>query len=270
MLVPTLRNRPPALFRPSGDFPTVWGETGRSPIGANRSSFTVGGDHVGGRIEAAATAVGRRRGGLLVLLTGLVLVVGSLSGFAASAHSGANDNSANKGCGAYCPNGVGQPSGNGNGNGNAYGKPCAGCVGNADDKNPKGQWPDGSDHNHGYECDLNHGIGKTNPAHSGCHSTSTTPGSTTSTTMCKPDDDDDWWKFPFHLFDDDHHHDHDCKPTTTTTAAPTTTTTAATTTTTAVTTTSTTEAPTTTTTAPSTTTTTAAPATTTTTQAATT
>ena len=62
----------------------------------------------------------------------------------------------------------GSPSANGNGNGNALGKPCAGCVGNADDKNPKGQSPNGSDHNAGYECDRNHGIGRTNPAHTGC------------------------------------------------------------------------------------------------------
>src|SRR5689334_13841009 len=64
----------------------------------------------------------------------------------------------------------GSPSGNGNGNGQATGKPCAGCVGNADDKNPKGQYPNGSDHNAGYECDRNHGIGRTNPAHTGCQS----------------------------------------------------------------------------------------------------
>jgi hypothetical protein len=64
-----------------------------------------------------------------------------------------------------CPAGESQ---NGNGNGNANGKPCAGCVGNADDKNPPGQYPDGSDHNNGYECDGNSGIGKTNPAHTGC------------------------------------------------------------------------------------------------------
>jgi hypothetical protein len=65
------------------------------------------------------------------------------------------------------------------------GKPCAGCVGNADDKNPPGQSPDGSDHNSGYECDGrdrpadnqqgngNHGIGDENPAHTGCESTAT-------------------------------------------------------------------------------------------------
>ncbi|MDQ1396053.1 MAG: hypothetical protein QOG64_1312 [Acidimicrobiaceae bacterium] len=66
----------------------------------------------------------------------------------------------------------GSASQNGNGNGNAGGKPCAGCVGNADDKNPKGQAPNGSDHNNGYECDGNHGVGKGNPAHSGCQSSS--------------------------------------------------------------------------------------------------
>jgi len=69
----------------------------------------------------------------------------------------------------------GSPSGNGNGNGQATGKPCAGCVGNADDKNPKGQMPNGSDHNAGYECDRNHGIGRTNPAHTGCTASTVTP-----------------------------------------------------------------------------------------------
>ena len=62
----------------------------------------------------------------------------------------------------------GSASQNGKGDGNATGKPCAGCVGAADNKNPKGQLPDGSDHNKGYECDENQGIGKTNPAHTGC------------------------------------------------------------------------------------------------------
>lgn len=102
----------------------------------------------------------------------------------------ANDDGANQDCGAYCPSGVGLPSGNGNGNGNATGKPCAGCVGNADGKNPPGQYKDGSDHNNGYECDGNNGIGKTNPAHSGCHTTTTQPHTTTtkpnSTTTTQP------------------------------------------------------------------------------------
>jgi hypothetical protein len=70
--------------------------------------------------------------------------------------------------GPYCSTRDGSPSGNGNGNGNATGKPCAGCVGNADNKNPKGQLPGGSDHNNGYECDGNHGVGRSNPAHTGC------------------------------------------------------------------------------------------------------
>jgi hypothetical protein len=77
-------------------------------------------------------------------------------------HSGPYDNTCD-----------GSPSGNGNGNGKATGKPCAGCVGNADDKNPKGQYPNGSDHNAGSECDRNHGIGRSNPAHTGCRSTET-------------------------------------------------------------------------------------------------
>ena len=71
---------------------------------------------------------------------------------------------ANSGCGAYCPSGVGEPSGNGN----ATNQPAAGTKGKADSKNPPGQAPDGSDSNKGYECDENQGVGKTNPAHSGC------------------------------------------------------------------------------------------------------
>jgi hypothetical protein len=70
--------------------------------------------------------------------------------------------------GPYCSTRNGSPSLNGNGNGNAAGKPCAGCVGKADNKNPKGQMPNGTDHNAGYECDGNNGIGKSNPAHTAC------------------------------------------------------------------------------------------------------
>ncbi len=58
--------------------------------------------------------------------------------------------------------------GAGLGGGAATGQPCAGCVGNADDKNPPGQAPGGSDANAGYECDRNQGVGKENPAHTGC------------------------------------------------------------------------------------------------------
>jgi hypothetical protein len=46
-----------------------------------------------------------------------------------------------------------------------------GCVGNADDKNPRGQNPNGSDHNNGYECDGNNGVGRGNPAHTDCQNT---------------------------------------------------------------------------------------------------
>lgn len=74
--------------------------------------------------------------------------------------------------GPYDSTREGLPSGNGNGTGKATGKPCAGCVGKADNKNPKGQYPNGSDANAGYECDRNHGIGRTNPAHTGCVTTS--------------------------------------------------------------------------------------------------
>jgi hypothetical protein len=62
---------------------------------------------------------------------------------------------------------AGSPSQNGTASG-GVGKPCAGCVGNADGKNPPGQQPGGSDHDAGYKCDRNQGIGQTNPAHSGC------------------------------------------------------------------------------------------------------
>ena len=82
--------------------------------------------------------------------------------------------------GSYDSTRDGSPSGNGNGGGNAKGKPCAGCVGKADNKNPKGQAPDGSDHNAGYECDRNHGIGRTNPAHTGCRMGSTSGAGTVS------------------------------------------------------------------------------------------
>src|SRR3954447_2620011 len=98
-----------------------------------------------------------------------------------------NSGGANGQCpgGPYCSTRDGSPSGNGNGNGKATGKPCAGCVGKADNKNPKGQMPNGSDHNAGYECDRNHGIGRTNPAHTGCRS-STPPPCDEATEDCTP------------------------------------------------------------------------------------
>ncbi len=82
-----------------------------------------------------------------------------------------NTGGANGQCtgGTYCSTRDGSPSMNGNGGGESTGKPCAGCVGKADNKNPKGQMPDPKhDGNNGYECDDNNGIGKGNPAHTGC------------------------------------------------------------------------------------------------------
>jgi hypothetical protein len=78
----------------------------------------------------------------------------------------------------YCSTRDGSASQNGNGTGNANGKPCAGCVGKADNKNPPGQEkqdPAGTFPNNGYECDNNNGVGKTNPAHTGCASPSPSP-----------------------------------------------------------------------------------------------
>lgn len=100
-----------------------------------------------------------------------------------------NPGGANNGgdCGAYCSTRDGSPSENGKGEGEANGKPCAGCVGKADNKNPPGQQPDGTDHNAGYECDRNQGIGKTNPAHTGC---SPAPSVSPTESPCVPSDAD--------------------------------------------------------------------------------
>lgn len=100
-----------------------------------------------------------------------------------SQNTGANDTS---GTNQYLSTRNGSPSQNGSGNGAATGEPCAGCVGKADNKNPPGQFPNGSDANSGYECDANQGIGKSNPAHTGCVPSTTTTtaaqGPTTTTT----------------------------------------------------------------------------------------
>lgn len=85
------------------------------------------------------------------------------------------DNSGGQGAnanpGPYDTTCDGSPSLNGLGGGSAVGRPCAGCVGNADNKNPPGQLPNALlDGNNGYECDGNNGIGRTNPAHTGCTS----------------------------------------------------------------------------------------------------
>jgi hypothetical protein len=101
---------------------------------------------------------------------------------AVDAVADAADAAPNADCGEYCSTTDGTPSGNGNGGGNGN-QPCAGCVGNADNVNPPGQFKDGGDPNNGYECDGNNGIAKGNPAHSGCKNpvTTTTVPQTTTT-----------------------------------------------------------------------------------------
>lgn len=120
----------------------------------------------------------------IVFLAISTLFVFASSGIAFSSNPNAGckqtpyENSSGNGAnhsGAYDDTCDGSPSGNGNGDGAANGKPCAGCVGKADEKNPPGQAPDGSDANNGYECDSNSGVGKTNPAHTGCKSTENPP-----------------------------------------------------------------------------------------------
>ena len=90
------------------------------------------------------------------------------------------------GSGAYGSTCDGSASQNGNGGGTAAGKPCAGCVGSADDKNPPGQRPNGTDRNAGYECDRNHGIGRGNPAHTACATKTTVPPTTVPPTTVPP------------------------------------------------------------------------------------
>ena len=116
------------------------------------------------------------RGTATVLLAGtFVVAAAGTTAYADDKNNGkgnskahSSSSSANSDCGEYCSTRDGSPSRNGNGGGEAKGRPCAGCVGKADDKNPKGQRPNGSDSNNGYECDGNSGIARTNPAHTGC------------------------------------------------------------------------------------------------------
>ncbi|HEU4511499.1 MAG TPA: LPXTG cell wall anchor domain-containing protein [Nocardioidaceae bacterium] len=74
--------------------------------------------------------------------------------------------------GPYCAT-TRHGSENGLGDGEAVGRPAAGSVGRADNKNPPGQEPGPEDGNRGYECDWpgsrpNQGIAEGNPAHTGC------------------------------------------------------------------------------------------------------
>jgi len=113
---------------------------------------------------------------------------GSTSQPQPTSHADQNSGGANGQCpdGPYCSTRDGSPSENGKGDGKATGKPCAGCVGKADNKNPQGQKPNGSDHNAGYECDRNQGIGQTNPAHTGCTTPTSGGGSDCTTNPTAP------------------------------------------------------------------------------------
>jgi len=120
---------------------------------------------------------------VLAILAMIFAIVMAGSAIASNPNAGCNqtpyDNPSGNGAnhsGAYDDTCDGTASGNGNGGGNATGKPCAGCVGKADEKNPPGQAPDGTDSNSGYECDSNSGVGKTNPAHTGCTPVENPPG----------------------------------------------------------------------------------------------
>jgi len=132
------------------------------------------------------------RRGLFTAVSALALVLVASAPALGAAHSTGNTSQpqplsnadkntggANGQCpgGPYCSTRDGSPSGNGNQTTGAHkGEPCAGCVGKADNKNPNGQKPNGTDNNAGYECDRNHGVGRTNPAHTGCTTPPTTGG----------------------------------------------------------------------------------------------
>src|SRR5947209_6266053 len=106
----------------------------------------------------------RTAAALLLVVVGVFALGGAWS--SAFAAAGGNGNGANQ-SGPYDPTPTSAaPCPNNQGNGNA---PCNGTVGNADGKNPPGQQPGGNDHNKGYECDGNKGVGNDggNPAHTG-------------------------------------------------------------------------------------------------------
>ena len=107
--------------------------------------------------------------GLMVTGFGIALVAAAVLPASASGHAAA---APAKSCGNYCA--LPSPS-------TSQNRHVDGSVGNADNKNPKGQAPNGSDHNKGYECDKNKGIGNGNPAHTvNCPSPSPSPSRTPS------------------------------------------------------------------------------------------
>ena len=138
--------------------PTPYTNAGGVTTGANTTSYETVADAHG----STFTGVGGGRP------SGDIHSPQPFSG-ADSNNTGANDTSASN---PYRSTRDGSPSLNGNGGGQQVGQPCAGCVGRADNKNPPGQAPNATDANAGYECDRNHGIGRSNPAHTACTATS--------------------------------------------------------------------------------------------------
>jgi len=120
----------------------------------------------------------------LIVAVTLLVALGSATPVAAAGGNGANKS------GDFTPTNpkTTDPS---NDHGN---RPSDGSVGNADGKNPPGQSHKPEDKNNGYECDGNNGVGKGNPAHSACATTTTVKQTTTTTvkhgtttTTAKPD-----------------------------------------------------------------------------------
>ena len=139
-------------------------------LDAGSASSSAGADAAGGTASSVTTAAAVTSPAAASTSSSKQVCDGDPSGKSASGN-GANtdgvDNDYHHNCGA--------DSANGNGGGKATGRPCAGCVGNADDKNPPGQFKNGGDANSGYECDVkgkpnggNNGVGKGNPAHTPC------------------------------------------------------------------------------------------------------
>ncbi|MGZ4590233.1 MAG: hypothetical protein ACXV2I_05520 [Actinomycetes bacterium] len=176
----TLTVAPGVASAASSDKPATHGSNGAEPPGLSKGdeASTTGGAHAAAAAPVSATAATGpdattstpSHGSVKQQATWSKHANGALDMPQPLSNADKNSGGANGQCpgGAYCSTRDGSPSGNGNGKGKSVGKPCAGCVGKADNKNPKGQRPNGSDHNNGYECDGNHGIGRTNPAHTGC------------------------------------------------------------------------------------------------------
>jgi len=157
------------------------GGGGGDTAAATGSTGPSGGGDAGGTLEASAAPSSSSAASTSTSSSGTGFTGGGQvcdgdpSG-RSSTGNGANTN----GPGNDYAHNCGADSANGNGGGNATGRPCAGCVGNADDKNPPGQFKNGNDKNRGYECDVkgkpnggNNGVGKGNPAHTPCKPTTT-------------------------------------------------------------------------------------------------